>query len=77
VPEVKEQGADKPEVLAGFDRGAAMIEQYLIVPDVDDTADHDDYNGVMDYLKGAVGTVYRGKVVRIVIREVRKKVGAP
>ncbi len=50
-----------------------MIEQYLNVPDVSDTADMDDYNTAMDYLKGVVGSQYRGKEVRIVVREVRER----
>lgn len=54
-----------------------MIEQYLEVPDVKDTADHDDYNGTIDYLKGEIWNKYRGKEVRIVIRAVKKAGEAP
>lgn len=49
-----------------------MIEQCLKVPDVEDAEDHDDYNEVLDYLKGAISAQYRGKEVRIVVREVKR-----
>jgi hypothetical protein len=48
-----------------------MIEQYVTVPDVEDTADQDGYNEILDYLKGAIGSKYRGKEVRITVRAVK------
>lgn len=50
-----------------------MIEQHLDVPDLDDCADCDGYNNVLDYIKGAILSEYRGKEVRIIVRAVKKR----